>query len=154
MLLQNLIVFFFADFSSVTNTYHAPSNDLSRLSQAALFQQQLLQQDRLQQSQTADHLLGTNLFGTNMSKFFDFHKNQQQVHHQVLHCYATWLCAMNTYMFFKFKQHFMVNGQASGNSVNGPSNDHLRLATNNRINSQFLDHSSGRVLISICFCLI
>ncbi|XP_055853582.1 putative uncharacterized protein DDB_G0271606 isoform X2 [Episyrphus balteatus] len=112
------------DFPSISNNFHS-GTDLSRLSHTALIQhqtQQLLQQQQ-QDRQQNDHLLSNNLFGTNMSRFFDFHKNQQQ--QQQLH-------------------QFVVNGHGN----NGQLNDHARMASlleNNRINSQFLDHTNGLI---------
>ncbi|XP_055908925.1 putative uncharacterized protein DDB_G0271606 isoform X2 [Eupeodes corollae] len=113
------------DFPSISNNLHS-ATDLSRLSQSALIQhqtQQLLQQQLQQERQQTDHLLSNNLFGTNMSRFFDFHKNQQQ--QQQLH-------------------QFVVNGHGNNSQIN----DHARMASlleNNRINSQFLDHTNGLI---------
>ncbi|KMY89520.1 uncharacterized protein LOC6731811 isoform X2 [Drosophila simulans] len=53
--------------------FQANSLDLNRAQAHAILQQQILQQQA-----------GENLFGGNMSKFFDFHKSQQQSHHQYL----------------------------------------------------------------------
>ncbi|XP_017025820.1 uncharacterized protein Cnot4 isoform X2 [Drosophila kikkawai] len=63
--------------------FQGNSLDLNRAQAHALLQQQLLQQ---QQQQAGD-----NLFGGNMSKFFDFHKTQQQssAHHPYLNGHNT-----------------------------------------------------------------
>uniref|UniRef100_A0A1L8DI73 CCR4-NOT transcription complex subunit 4 n=1 Tax=Nyssomyia neivai TaxID=330878 RepID=A0A1L8DI73_9DIPT len=97
------------DFNS--DYFHCP-NEITR---------QLLQQQ--QQSRTQHNNLhsgGDNMnhmYTGNMSKFFDFHKNQQSQQQQ---------------------QQFMMNGH----SQNGPSVDQLNIANlmeNNRLNSQFLE---------------
>lgn len=106
------------DFGSISSNAFENS-DVNRLSQVTfLQQQQILQQQQLHQPNHSEHILGNNLFGTNMSKFFDFHKNQQQQ---------------------QIQQQFMLNGGSIGNANNAPFNDHLRLNSlleNNRINSQ------------------
>ncbi|XP_020807161.1 putative uncharacterized protein DDB_G0271606 isoform X2 [Drosophila serrata] len=64
--------------------FQGNSLDLNRAQAHALLQQQLLQQQQHQQA-------GDNLFGGNMSKFFDFHKTQQQssAHHPYLNGHNT-----------------------------------------------------------------
>ncbi|KAH8249789.1 hypothetical protein KR032_012375 [Drosophila birchii] len=66
--------------------FQGNSLDLNRAQAHALLQQQLLQQQQQQQQQAGD-----NLFGGNMSKFFDFHKTQQQssAHHPYLNGHNT-----------------------------------------------------------------
>ncbi|XP_055680361.1 putative uncharacterized protein DDB_G0286901 isoform X2 [Lutzomyia longipalpis] len=102
------------DFNS--DYFHCP-NEINR---------QLLQQQ--QQSRTQHNNLHSgsdninHMYTGNMSKFFDFHKNQQN----------------------QQQQQFMMNGH----STNGPSVDQLNIANlmeNNRLNSQFLEQHTHLV---------
>lgn len=69
----NVVVF--ADFSSSQNFNGAMDPSL-------LFPMQREHQHQHNNFGPNDNLLGTDLLGNNMSKFFDFHKNQQQQHQQ------------------------------------------------------------------------
>ncbi|XP_065355966.1 GATA zinc finger domain-containing protein 14 [Calliphora vicina] len=100
-----------SDFQSSSNNY-LTSSDLSRQSNYLQYQQQ-------QSAESSNDILQNSLFGTNMSKFFDFHKHQQQQ---------------------KLQQHCLqINGP---NNINGGVNDNLHmrpLLENNRLNSQLVD---------------
>ncbi|XP_037957103.1 putative mediator of RNA polymerase II transcription subunit 26 isoform X2 [Teleopsis dalmanni] len=80
-------------------------------------------QSALSQSDHPSEQSSNALFGnTNMSKFFDFHKNQQQIHQQ-----------------------FGINANGLGTL-----NEQLRIASlieNNRINSQFLDQTPNSLML-------
>ncbi|XP_017075620.2 putative uncharacterized protein DDB_G0268364 isoform X2 [Drosophila eugracilis] len=88
------------------NQFQPNSLDMNRAH--ALIQQQLLQQQT-----------GENLFGGNMSKFFDFHKSQQQSHHQYLNGHPP-----------------QINGN---NAVSEPQRVAAFLE-NNRLNSPFVEN--------------
>ncbi|KAI8043337.1 hypothetical protein M5D96_004666 [Drosophila gunungcola] len=88
--------------------FQANSLDLNRVQAHALLQQQLLQQQT-----------GENLFGGNMSKFFDFHKNQQQSHHQYLNGHPP---------------------QMNGNSAVPEPQRVAAFLENNRLNSPFVEN--------------
>ncbi|XP_037815938.1 putative uncharacterized protein DDB_G0282133 [Lucilia sericata] len=100
------------DFQTGSNNY-LTSSDLSRQTSYLQYQQQQSNES------SNDNVLQSSLFGTNMSKFFDFHKHQQQQ---------------------KLQQHCL---QISGpNNINGGVNEtlHMRpLLENNRLNSQLVD---------------
>ncbi|KPU73904.1 uncharacterized protein Dana_GF15780, isoform F [Drosophila ananassae] len=88
--------------------FQANPLELNRVQAHALLQQQLLQQQP-----------GENVFGGNMSKFFDFHKSQQQSHHPYL------------------------NGHTPQLNGNGAVPDPQRVANfmeNNRLNSPFVEN--------------
>lgn len=93
------------------------------------------QQNNLQSQQSPGDSF-SHVYAGNMSKFFDFHKNQQQQQQQ------------------NQQQQFLLNGHT--NSIgSGPQqqqqhnvggNDHMNMASlleNNRLNSQFLEHSNS-----------
>uniref|UniRef100_A0A6P4EHB9 CCR4-NOT transcription complex subunit 4 n=1 Tax=Drosophila rhopaloa TaxID=1041015 RepID=A0A6P4EHB9_DRORH len=88
--------------------FQANSLDLNRVQAHALLQQQLLQQQT-----------GENLFGGNMSKFFDFHKSQQQSHHQYLNGHPP---------------------QMNGNSTVPEPQRVAAFLENNRLNSPFVEN--------------
>uniref|UniRef100_U5EUH9 CCR4-NOT transcription complex subunit 4 n=1 Tax=Corethrella appendiculata TaxID=1370023 RepID=U5EUH9_9DIPT len=101
--------------------YFHNANDInSRLSQTALLQNQQQQQLRLNNIHTDLN----HIYSNNMSKFFDFHKNQQQ--------------QQNT----QPQPPFMMNGH-----TNQPSADQINMANileSNRLNSHYLDqHTNG-----------
>ncbi|XP_037708601.1 uncharacterized protein LOC119546413 isoform X2 [Drosophila subpulchrella] len=88
--------------------FQANSIDLNRVQAQALLHQQLLQQQT-----------GENLFGGNMSKFFDFHKIQQQSHHQYLNGHPP---------------------QINGNSAVPEPQRVAAFLENNRLNSPFVEN--------------
>ncbi|KAI8117364.1 CCR4-NOT transcription complex subunit 4 [Lucilia cuprina] len=102
------------DFQTGSNNY-LTSSDLSRQTSYLQYQQQQQQSNE----SSNDNVLQSSLFGTNMSKFFDFHKHQQQQ---------------------KLQQHCLqMNGP---NNVNGGVNENLHIRPileNNRLNSQLVD---------------
>lgn len=65
--------FFSLDLQNVTNSLLTGCER-----QTNLPSQQQLQHQMLQQQNSNENSFHNSLFGTNMSKFFDFHKNQQQ----------------------------------------------------------------------------
>lgn len=80
-----------------------------------------------------------HVYAGNMSKFFDFHKNQQQNQQQ------------------QSQQQFMMNGHSN------PLTEQLNMSNmmdNSRVNSNFGDHSSGMFIYNSkcvnfvkCFCI-
>ncbi|XP_017042824.1 uncharacterized protein LOC108089194 isoform X2 [Drosophila ficusphila] len=94
--------------NDVLSHFQANSLDLNRVQAHALLQQQLLQQQT-----------GENLFGGNMSKFFDFHKSQQQSHHQYLNGHQP---------------------QINGNSAVPEPQRVPAFLENNRLNSPFVEN--------------
>ncbi|KAI8117365.1 CCR4-NOT transcription complex subunit 4 [Lucilia cuprina] len=102
------------NFQTGSNNY-LTSSDLSRQTSYLQYQQQQQQSNE----SSNDNVLQSSLFGTNMSKFFDFHKHQQQQ---------------------KLQQHCLqMNGP---NNVNGGVNENLHIRPileNNRLNSQLVD---------------
>ncbi|KAH8353161.1 hypothetical protein KR084_009359 [Drosophila pseudotakahashii] len=88
--------------------FQANNLDFNRVQAHALLQQQLLQQQT-----------GENLFGGNMSKFFDFHKSQQQSHHQYLNGHPP---------------------QMNGNSAVPEPQRVAAFLENNRLNSPFVEN--------------
>lgn len=91
-------------------------------------------QHQHQQRQQPNNLPGdsfSHVYAGNMSKFFDFHKNQQQQMQQTQ------------------QQQFLLNGHSGGQQQpqHPTGNDHMNMASlleNNRLGSQFLDHSNGK----------
>lgn len=122
---DHCLIFFFYIITDHTGDFFHNNSDSNRFSQ--IIHQQLQQQ---QQQPPAAHLpprLQNNphspdnlnqIYTGNMSKFFDFHKNQQQQNqHQLL-----------------------LNVQHSNDHLNMVSNS---LLDNNRINSQYLEHTNN-----------
>ncbi|KAH8287937.1 hypothetical protein KR018_008446 [Drosophila ironensis] len=114
-----LINLSFADFLS---HFQANSLDLNRVQAHALLQQQLLQQQP-----------GDNVFGGNMSKFFDFHKSQQQTHHQY---------------------HNGHTPQLNGNSAVPEPQRVAAFMENNRLNSPFVENGKLTITKSLTLLVI
>ncbi|XP_070068698.1 PHD finger protein rhinoceros isoform X2 [Drosophila takahashii] len=94
--------------NDILSHFQANNLDFNRVQAHALLQQQLLQQQS-----------GENLFGGNMSKFFDFHKSQQQSHHQYLNGHPP---------------------QINGNSAVPEPQRVAAFLENNRLNSPFVEN--------------
>lgn len=125
-----MICFFFVADYTTTDYFPNTSETTSRFSQNLQHQQlpQTTQHHSSRISSNGVNSVDNSLYAGNMSKFFDFHKNQQQQQTQ--------------------QQQFLLNGHSNGIHNAG---DHLNMGNgseNNRLGSQFIDHTSNGKLFS------
>lgn len=122
-----------AEYNSSADYFHSPpaNERFSQILHQHMQQNHQQQPHQHQSRQQPNNLPGdsfSHVYAGNMSKFFDFHKNQQQQLQQTQ------------------QQQFLLNGHSSG-SQHSAGNDHMNMASlldNNRLGSQFLDHSNGK----------
>lgn len=117
--------------SFITGDYSDYFHNTNELNSRLLSQQHQQQaHQRLQQQQQQQHSELSHIYAGNMSKFFDFHKNQQQQAAQ------------------QQNPPFLHNGHSSLSAAADPMNI-ANLLENSRLNSHFLDqHSNGKFRVA------